>query len=188
MNMKICLILPLILLDPSFGQTSLEHAFTEAFNAKVEDGSYARLFGDIADIKSTLFCTGNAKSWETPPLEVGEGGESDLAVVLDATALRVAKAFSLNWWEELGKELGRMYNTSVDIHWNATLETSQEGLAPVYDGRFDAACARWSLVGFVMKMARSCCFLDSSLYYVRSTRTHLHVGQQKQCDIFRAAH
>jgi len=176
--MKITLlhiILAFTILDPSLGETSLELALSKAFNKLVEDGTYASVFADLVDIKSTSFCTGNADSWETPPLETGEGGGSDLAVVLDRgeficgypsnlfyqQSLQAGQVLLdtadpnnvqgalVDWWEALGKELGRMYGkNSFQVKWNATLSKSQEVLTSVQNGTYDAACARWAPDGF----------------------------------------
>lgn len=161
--------------QPCLGATSLELALTKAFNAKVEDGTYARIFDRIADIKPTSFCTGNAASWETPPLETGETGGSDLATVLDrgefvcgypkdlfyqqslqagqvlidTTDPNNVQGAIVDWWDELGKELGRMYGkNSFRVKWNATLERSQQVLAALQDGSIDSACGRWGPDGF----------------------------------------
>lgn len=155
--------------------TTLELALTKAFNAKVEDGTYARLFSDLVDIKSTSFCTGNAARWETPKLDDGNGGQSDLAaaiergyltcgypkdlffqqsleagqVLLDTIDPNNVQGVLVDWWDELGKELGRMYGkSSFDVKWNASFANSQQVLSAVQNGTFDVACARWAPDGF----------------------------------------
>jgi len=82
-NMCLRIILAALTVSPALAETSLELALTKAFNKKVQDGTYASIFGGMVNISSTSFCTGNADDWETPPLETGENGKSDLTRVLD---------------------------------------------------------------------------------------------------------
>jgi hypothetical protein len=147
------------LVSSSLGQTTLELALSKAFNKLVEDGTYSRIFQNKIDIDSTSFCTGNADAWETPPSEASNSNENDLArvldrgeficgypgdllfqqslgdgqIILDTADPNNVQGVLVDWWDELGNELGRMYNVSFfAVKWNSTFITSQD----VLDGTF----------------------------------------------------
>ncbi len=148
-----------LLVCPSLGQTTLELALSKAFNKLVEDGTYSRIFQNKVYIDSNTFCTGNAYAWETPPLVASDYDEYDLArvldrgeficgypgdllfqqslgdgqIMLDTAVPNNVLGVLVDWWDELGNELGLMYNVSFfAVKWNSTFTTSQD----VLDGTF----------------------------------------------------
>lgn len=67
--------------NPFYGKTTLEQLMTRAFNEKVSDGTWHRLFGSLSDIKPQPFCKGETDDWPIPRIA---GTGYDLARVVDA--------------------------------------------------------------------------------------------------------
>ena len=125
------------------------------------------IFHNKVDIDSTSFCTGNADAWETPPVDKSDSNSSDLArvldrgeficgypgnllyqqslgggqIMLDTADPNNVQGALVDWWDELGKELGRMYNVSFfAVKWNSTFTTSQN----VLDGTSSNLCCTFT--------------------------------------------
>jgi len=76
--------LPLLDSGGASSMTTLEQLMTAAFNARVADGTWRRIFGGMLGIEPQPFCNGDVQPWLVPP--VGPG--TDLERVVDAGMFR----------------------------------------------------------------------------------------------------
>lgn len=145
--------------------TSLEIAFTRAFNELIEDGTWASVFGPT-EVESASLCSGAPDNWPVPTPEEG----SDLQRVLDTgefwcgfpTGLAFASedtgrpfidsmdpdnttGYIVDYWAKIGEKIGAMYNRPpIAVGWNTTFDSSNAIFTSLDNGEFDSACARFS--------------------------------------------
>lgn len=157
-----CLSVATALSDEVYVRTSLEQAFTAAYNAGVEDGDWNRIFGSLEGIRAGSYCTGSPEQW-TPHLRQGDS-TSDLERVIrsgvfrcgfppnfyfataDGTVLiqsgnttnSVSGAVA-EWFDTLAAYVSELVSTPVAIEWQL-MNTSQDLFTALYNGEVDAAC------------------------------------------------
>jgi hypothetical protein len=172
--------------------TSLEIAFTRAFNELVQDGTWALTFGG-AEVESSSSCSGAPENWPLPTPEEG----SDLQRVLDSGEFKCGfpsgLAFSsevtgkdflnsmdpsettgyiVDYWDKIGEKIGDMYDMPqpIQIRWNTTFDSSNDIFTAIAKGEFDSACARfspdgtWTDPSTSTKYPRSLAFSNVSTY------------------------
>ena len=146
--------------------TSLEIAFTRAFNELIQDGTWASIFGPT-EVEMASLCSGAPENWPIPVPEEGsdlqrvlETGEfwcgyptglafsSEVTGVpfIDSTDPNNTTGYIVDFWDKIGERIGDMYQTEAPIvvGWNTSFDSSNNIFTSLSNGEFDSACARFS--------------------------------------------
>mmetsp|Transcript_8502 Transcript_8502/g.11468 ORF Transcript_8502/g.11468 Transcript_8502/m.11468 type:complete len:325 (+) Transcript_8502:50-1024(+) len=149
-------------------RTTLERAFTAAYNERVFDGTWGRLF---AEDNSGIFPSGAcAGEWEYPegPLvfedlnqalghgELRCGYVKNLTILnnrghllLDTTGT-FAKGAIVQWYKAIAERIAEHYNTVFVVNWYLDYYSASEVLNAVAVGEYDSACGRFSYGGVMI--------------------------------------
>ena len=146
--------------------TSLEVAFTRAFNELIQDGTWASIFGPT-EVEMASLCSGAPDNWPVPEVEAGSdlqrvldtgefwcGYPTGLAFASESTSLPFIDSmdpsnttgYIVEFWDKVGEQIALMYDRGapIAVRWNTTFDSSNDIFTSLANGEFDSACARFS--------------------------------------------